>query len=115
MRVPVQQAGTTQVDATLDVGGSSEEVMVEATAPVLQTEMASVGQKVIGAAPPDTMPPEKQLFTPRLRQYFPETLLWLPEVITDKRGHARISFPMADNITAWKMSVIASTEGGRSE
>jgi len=113
MRVPVQQSGTTQVDVSLDVGGSSEEVMVTAEASSLQTDTASVGQKVVGAAPPAKAPPEKQLFTPRLRQYFPETLLWLPEVITDKQGHTRISFPMADNITAWKMSVIASTEAGR--
>jgi hypothetical protein len=113
LRVPVQQSGTTKVDVTLDVGGSSEVVMVESTASSLQTENASVAQKTVGAAPPNKAPPEKQLFTPRLRQYFPETLLWLPEVITDKQGHARISFPMADNITAWKMSVIASTEGGQ--
>jgi hypothetical protein len=113
LRVPVQQSGTTQVDVTLDVGGSSEEVMVTAEASSLQTEMASAVSKAIPAAPPDKTPPEKQLFTPRLRQYFPETLLWLPEVITDKQGHAHFSFPMADNITAWKMSVIASTEGGQ--
>jgi hypothetical protein len=113
LRVPVQQSGTTQVDVTLDVGGSSEVVTVEAQAQSLQTETASVSQKVIAAPPPNKVPPEKQLFTPRLRQYFPETLLWLPEVITDKQGHARISFPMADNITAWKMSVIASTEAGQ--
>ena len=113
LRVPVQQSGTTQVDATLDVGGSSELVMVEAQASLVQAETASVTQKAIGTAPPNRAPPEKPLFTPRLRQYFPETLLWLPEVITDKRGYARISFPMADNITAWKMSVIASTEAGQ--
>jgi len=112
LRVPVQQAGTTQVDVTLDVGGSSEVVTVESQAPSLQTETASVAQRVGGAQPPNRAP-EKQLFTPRLRQYFPETLLWLPEVITDKRGHTRISFPMADNISAWKMSVIASTEAGQ--
>jgi hypothetical protein len=113
LRVPVQPSGTTQVDATLDVGGSSESIMVEAQLSSLQTETASVTQKAIGTAPPNRAPPEKPLFTPRLRQYFPETLLWLPEVITDKRGHALISFPMADNITAWKMSVIASTEAGQ--
>jgi hypothetical protein len=34
-------------------------------------------------------------------------------VITDARGQAHIDFPMADNITAWSMSVIASTEAGQ--
>lgn len=113
LRVPVQQAATTQVDVTLDVGSSAESVEVEAQATMLQTETALVAVKPIAAPPPNKAPPEKQLFTPRLRQYFPETLLWMPEVITDKHGHSRISFPMADNITAWKMSVIASTEAGQ--
>ena len=26
---------------------------------------------------------------PRLRQFFPETLFWLPELVTDEQGHAR--------------------------
>jgi A-macroglobulin TED domain/Alpha-2-macroglobulin family/MG2 domain/Carboxypeptidase regulatory-like domain/A-macroglobulin receptor binding domain/Macroglobulin domain MG3 len=113
LRIPVQQSGTTQVDVTLDVGSSSESVVVEAQAQSLQAETASVAQKVIAAPPANKAQPERQLFTPRLRQYFPETLLWLPEVITDKRGYTHIKFPMADNITAWKMSVVASTEAGQ--
>jgi hypothetical protein len=116
LRVPVQQSGTTKVDVTLDVGGSSELVTVEAQATSVQTETASLAETVTVPPPPnktDLAQPEKQLFTPRLRRYFPETLLWLPEVVTDKRGHTRISFPMADNITAWKMSVIVSTEAGQ--
>ena len=51
--------------------------------------------------------------TPRLRQYFPETLLWSPEVITDKNGKAELKFKMADNITTWKLYTIASTKSGK--
>ncbi|MBX3294765.1 MAG: carboxypeptidase regulatory-like domain-containing protein [Acidobacteria bacterium] len=51
--------------------------------------------------------------TPRLREYFPETLLWSPEVMTDKDGKASIRFRMADNITTWKMYTIASTKDGK--
>ncbi|HEV2989473.1 MAG TPA: alpha-2-macroglobulin family protein [Candidatus Angelobacter sp.] len=58
-------------------------------------------------------PAAKQLFTPRVRQYFPETMLWRPDVLTDQKGLAHISFPMGDTITAWKMSVVASTESGQ--
>src|SRR5271168_235492 len=75
----------------------------------LQTETASVSSRAANAG---TKAIEKPLFTPRLRKYFPETLVWRPEVITDKHGHAHINFPMADNITAWKMSVLASNEAG---
>jgi hypothetical protein len=51
--------------------------------------------------------------TPRLREYFPETLVWQPELVTDKKGKAEMTFKMADNITTWKMYVIASTKKGK--
>jgi len=54
-----------------------------------------------------------QLATPRLREYFPETLVWQPSLETDKQGRAQLKFKFADNITTWKMSVIGSTEDGQ--
>ena len=55
----------------------------------------------------------QQLSTPRLREYFPETLLWQPSIETDKQGRAQINFKLADNITTWKMVVVGSTEDGQ--
>ena len=49
---------------------------------------------------------------PRLRQYFPETLYWMPELETDAEGRARITLPVADSITTWRVSVVASDEEG---
>jgi CD109 antigen len=54
----------------------------------------------------------EETFTPRLRDYFPETLFWSPSVITDANGRARLKFKLADNITTWKMTVLASTKTG---
>ncbi len=51
--------------------------------------------------------------TPRLRQYFPETLLWNPELITGHDGRARLDFKLADNITTWKMYAVATTKDGK--
>ena len=51
--------------------------------------------------------------TPRLRKYFPETLVWNPEIITDKKGKASLKFKMADNITTWKLYTVASTKNGK--
>jgi len=51
--------------------------------------------------------------TPRLREYFPETLLWMPELVTDKNGKITTNFKMADNITTWKMVAIASDKDGK--
>lgn len=50
--------------------------------------------------------------TPRLRQDFPETMLWEPALVTDHRGKARLNFKLADNITTWKLTAIASTKNG---
>ena len=51
--------------------------------------------------------------TPRLREYFPETLLWQPNLETDRSGRAQLSFKLADNITTWKLAVFGSTEDGQ--
>jgi len=50
---------------------------------------------------------------PRLRQYFPETLFWLPELVTDEGGRASVEIPMADSITTWRLSALASSQDGR--
>jgi hypothetical protein len=49
---------------------------------------------------------------PRLREYFPETLLWQPALITDERGTALLSVPFADSITTWRLTASASSRGG---
>jgi 5-hydroxyisourate hydrolase-like protein (transthyretin family) len=50
---------------------------------------------------------------PRLRQYFPETLYWAPEVLTDEGGFASLEIPMADSITTWRLTALASSQDGR--
>lgn len=47
-----------------------------------------------------------------VRSNFPETLYINPEIITDRNGSTEISVPLADNITTWRMSMIASTQRG---
>jgi hypothetical protein len=49
---------------------------------------------------------------PRLREYFPETLLWQPALITDDRGTAELAVPFADSITTWRLTASASSKGG---
>jgi uncharacterized protein YfaS (alpha-2-macroglobulin family) len=50
---------------------------------------------------------------PRLRQYFPETMFWLPEAVTDENGTLQLEVPIADSITTWRMTAMASTQDGR--
>ena len=48
----------------------------------------------------------------RVREWFPETLLWRPELITDDNGRVSIDINLADSITTWRVSASAvSAEG----
>ncbi len=48
----------------------------------------------------------------RLREFFPETMLWQPALITDDQGRAELPVQLADSITTWRLSASASSRGG---
>ncbi|MCP5009903.1 MAG: hypothetical protein GY942_08000, partial [Aestuariibacter sp.] len=50
---------------------------------------------------------------PRLRQFFPETMFWLPDGETDASGQMTLDIPVADSITTWRLTALASTQDGR--
>jgi hypothetical protein len=108
--VPVRSSTVTKLDAMLSIGQTMEMVEVSAASPVVQTMSASAAALPQKGVSNLALPP--QLSTPRLREYFPETLLWQPELLTDDKGHAHLKFPLADNITTWKLSAVASTVDG---
>jgi uncharacterized protein YfaS (alpha-2-macroglobulin family) len=49
----------------------------------------------------------------RVREYFPETLLWKPSLITDEKGQAILPLEFADSITTWRLTASASSRGGQ--
>ena len=59
------------------------------------------GQAATGSAP-----------ITRVREYFPETMLWQPALITDDKGIADMSVSFADSITTWRLSASANSRGG---
>jgi hypothetical protein len=113
-QVLVRSSNVAEVNATLSPGAVSETVNVTASASnslVIDSSSASLSMTVrkvvvMGAS-------TQQVSTPRLRDYFPETLVWQPSLETDKEGRAQINFKLADNITTWKLAVIGSTEDGQ--
>jgi hypothetical protein len=118
--VPVRSSNITQLNLTLEVGAVTETVTVTASAPEQTTNMTSaqVSELPVNGRNHSLLflPPgiaDARLSTPRLREYFPETLVWQPALETDKQGRAQLKFKLADNITTWKMSVIGSTEDGQ--
>ncbi|MFO0930531.1 MAG: MG2 domain-containing protein [Gemmataceae bacterium] len=51
---------------------------------------------------------------PRVRQHFPETLVWKPELITDDAGRLPpLAIPLADSITTWRLAASAVSADGR--
>jgi uncharacterized protein YfaS (alpha-2-macroglobulin family) len=112
VEVPVSSSNITTLDFVLDVGSVSETVTVTAAADTNNITSSSVATTVAEGRLRVSISQPLQLTTPRLREYFPETLVWQPSLETDSRGAAQLKFKLADNITTWKMSVIGSTEGG---
>ncbi len=127
--VSVSSFDITKVDATLYPGGRVETVTVSAGPSEVMTESAQISARRIDELPTragahlnlvtksglslERVNVRAQIATPRLREYFPETLLWQPEIETDSQGRAQIKFKLADNITTWKMAVVASTLDGQ--
>src|SRR5581483_8792313 len=48
----------------------------------------------------------------RVREFFPETMLWQPALITDDQGIADMAINFADSITTWRLSASANSKGG---
>ncbi|MBS2026748.1 MAG: hypothetical protein JST54_02490 [Deltaproteobacteria bacterium] len=69
----------------------------------------------VDGTPEETPAPltEEAKSTVRVRSYFPETLFWAPEVVTDEKGDATVEVPGADSITTWRAAVTASSADGR--
>jgi hypothetical protein len=117
-QVVVRSSELIQLNFTLQVGTVTETVTISAESVVLNMTSASMsnlkidGVRNLVLLAPGIAAAKQQLSTPRLREYFPETLLWQPQLTTDKKGRAQLDFKLADNITTWRMSVIGSTEDG---
>lgn len=48
----------------------------------------------------------------KVRDFFPETMLWQPALITDDKGVADLAVNFADSITTWRLSASANARSG---
>jgi uncharacterized protein YfaS (alpha-2-macroglobulin family) len=114
VEAPVRSSSITRADAQLSVAAATETVTVTAGAATVNVTSATMSMTVVKAEfGRNSSAVISQVSTPRLREYFPETLVWQPSLETDRQGRAQLKFKLADNITTWKMSVIGSTEDGQ--
>ncbi len=90
------------------------EVMMLAAMPTATAgRQDAVDLKTESAAAEAETTPAGSAEAPRLRQFFPETLYWNPEVVTDQTGQAKLEIPLADSITTWRLTALASSQDGR--
>jgi CD109 antigen len=50
----------------------------------------------------------------RVRQYFPETWVWQPLLLTDEEGRAALDLTAPDSITGWKLAAVGTTPAAAS-
>ena len=93
--------------------GSAEHGDPAASAPLAAD--AAAGEAETAEEPPSEGPPsaDDSAGAPRVRQWFPETLLWRPELITDENGEVSLDVALADSITTWRLSASAVSAGGQ--
>ncbi|MFN0107640.1 MAG: MG2 domain-containing protein, partial [Blastocatellia bacterium] len=127
--VPILSATLTEVSVALEVGAVLELVMVSSDVAELQTTADASLSNSVSAQQIANLPLNNRnaanllklqagaqkgdMATPRLREHFQETLIWQPQLETDKQGRAQLKFKLADNITTWKLAVIGSTIDGQ--
>ena len=87
--------------------------MFEALPTMVAVPVEKTVEVVQEAAVPGESDRQAGAQAPRLRQYFPETLYWAPEVVTDEQGFVSLDIPMADSITTWRLTALASSQDGR--
>lgn len=75
-----------------------------------QIAMAGEYHKDVQGA--DARKPQSKEANVRVRQWFPETLLWRPELITDDQGRVTIDVLLADSITTWRLTASAVSADG---
>ena len=94
--VPTEPAADMADDAMEE---ATEDYQEEAT----EQPSADGDTPVLPTVTPDLYPP---------RQIFPETLYWQPEVLTDEDGRLTLDLPLADSLTTWRLTALASTQAG---
>ncbi|MGM0770452.1 MAG: alpha-2-macroglobulin family protein, partial [Halobacteriota archaeon] len=48
----------------------------------------------------------------RVRQFFPETWIWMPDIMTDENGLASLDLNAPDSITTWRLHAVSSGPEG---
>jgi len=98
-RMAVPEAGAQPLDLARPENGRFADLAGAAVGGAFKK--GSAGAEKAGAPEP-----------PRVRKYFPETLYFNPLLITDANGMASTEIKLADSITTWRLTSMASSKDG---
>lgn len=84
--------------------------MVEA--PAMEAPMDEGGIVTNADAAEDTDPGASLAEVQRVRQFFPETWVWMPDLLTDDEGLASLDLTAPDSITTWRLHAVSSGPEG---
>jgi hypothetical protein len=103
-RVPTEAPAEEAMEPTEAVEREAEATAAPAPTPTT----APVAPPATPTLPPAPTPGEPF----PLRQVFPETLYWSAETLTGEDGSLALDLPLADNVTTWRLTALASTREG---
>ncbi len=92
-----------EVDAAMDDMVMEEEVVEAPMMEAIPTEEAADEDMAEGGELAEVQ---------RVRQFFPETWVWMPELLTDDAGLASLDLTAPDSITTWRLHAVSSGSEG---
>ena len=96
-------------EAPMTAEAEAAEESTQATSPAAPTATPLSTPAPEATAPVEpTLPAEPY----PLRHIFPETLYWDPDAKTDAQGRLLLDLPLADSLTTWQVTALASTLDG---
>ena len=105
-----QKGGVALFNVRRDLAEAAPAMAMDGVVAEKSAELEALGY--LGADDKDTGGAASGAKPVRLREYFPETLLFEPALITDRRGVATLDVALADSITTWRMTTMASSRAG---
>ncbi|WP_424952776.1 alpha-2-macroglobulin family protein [Deinococcus sp.] len=93
-------------DSSLNFSFSQSNLAARPAAPMSSAAFAQSKE-----APRSTAAAPEQQVNPR--QDFRDTILWIPDLVTDAQGHADVTVKFPDNLTTWVATARAQTQAAR--
>ena len=103
------KAVQTMAPSPVSTGGFAMEMEEDSASDDSAKKEGRAKRNAPGAPPPVAAAPG----APRVRSWFPETMVWLPEVAADPDGSKELTLEIPDSITTWRLDATAHARDGR--